>query len=62
MHYVIRGTDTGKYVARSGLKRSYTARYDELRIYRSRNAAEADRCPDNEVVEPVVYPEILARV
>ena len=61
MHYVIRNTDTGKYVARSGLKRSYTARYDELRVYSSREAAEADRCPGNEVIEPIVRPEILAR-
>ena len=61
MHYVIRNTDTDKYVARSGLRHSYTARYDELRVYGSREAAEANRCLDNEVIEPIVRPEILAR-
>ena len=61
MHYLIRNTETGKYVARMGLEHSYTARHDELRIYPSHEAAEADRCPGNEVVEPIVRPEILAR-
>ena len=48
MHYLIRNTETGKYVARMGLEHSYTARHDELRIYPSHEAAEADRCPGNE--------------
>lgn len=48
--YVIRNADTGKYVAVQGMEHSYTSRLEHARVFRTREAAELDRCPENEVV------------
>lgn len=49
--YVIkRGAE---YVARPGSARSYTRRLEHARIYPTREAANTDRCPENETVLPL---------
>jgi len=48
--YVIKNTETGKYVAKSGLKNSYTKKLDGIRLYPTKESAEADRCPENEII------------
>jgi hypothetical protein len=52
--YVIRRRDQGGgFVAPPGSKRAHTFQRLRAQIYRTREAAEADRCVDNEVVEPL---------
>jgi len=52
MAYVIRRTDQGRgYVAPAGSTHSYTARKDRARRYATRDEADRDRCPENEVTE-----------
>jgi len=41
------------YVALAGSLHSYTTKLRHARIYNSREAADADRCPDNETIEGV---------
>lgn len=54
MGYVIRRTDQGGgWVAKPGGKHSYTNKLQDARVYPTREAAEADRCPENEVIEPL---------
>lgn len=51
MGYVIQRTDQGGgYVARPGSRGSYTGKLQEARVYPTRQAAEADRCVENERV------------
>jgi hypothetical protein len=50
MPYVIKNLDTGRYVARRGLDRSYTVKLKEVRLFINRAAAQAECC-GNEVVE-----------
>lgn len=51
MAYVIRRTDQGGgYVAPSGSASSYVKHPDNARQYPTREAAERDKCPGNEVV------------
>lgn len=57
--YVIQRTDQGGgYVAEYGSKHSYTNRVEKARRYRTREEADTDRCPENEVV--VELPLILS--
>lgn len=53
MAYVIARID-GALVAASGSKSSYTRTISRARVFRTREAAEADLCPDNEHVICVV--------
>jgi len=49
---VLRRTDQGGgYVTRPGTPASYTKNKAEARQYATREAAEVDRCPDNEAIE-----------
>jgi hypothetical protein len=48
--YVIKHLDTRKYVARPGLRHSYTGRVIEVRIFKTRAAAQSECC-SNEGVE-----------
>lgn len=51
--WVIRNTETGNFVAdrgKTGKGGSYTTKLQHARIYHSREAAAADRCPGNEEV------------
>lgn len=50
--YVLQRTD-GAYVARSGSASSYTRVLQNARVYTTREAAEGDRCVDNESVRSV---------
>ena len=50
MPYVLRNTDTGKYVAHPGSAHSYVVRLEEARQYPTREAAQQDACVDNERV------------
>ncbi len=51
MTYVIKRTDqAGGYVACSGARFSYTKKLERAQIYLTREAADADRCPGNEIV------------
>lgn len=53
-HVIVR--DDGQYVAKPGSQHSYTKRFEDARIYPSRDAAIADLCPDNERVQPISVP------
>ena len=50
MLYVIKNLDNGKYVARKGLKHSYTTKLSEIRFFIYREAGQQERC-GNEIVE-----------
>lgn len=53
-YYVLRRTDQGGgYVAPAGSKKSYTPMREKARRFPTKEAAEADRCEENEVIEPV---------
>lgn len=52
MGYVLRRTD-GKFVTPSGSEHSYTSDLMKARIYPTRDAADTDRCVENESVVPV---------
>ncbi len=57
MSYVLRRTDQGGgYVAPAGSRNAYTRDRRNARVYRTRADAEADRCPDNEVIEHLNEP------
>jgi hypothetical protein len=49
MSYVII-RDDGVYVARPGSARSYTPYLQKARLFPTREAAERERCPENEAV------------
>jgi hypothetical protein len=51
--FVIVNTETHKYVARRGSEHSYTTRLENAETFRTRDAAEKDRCPGNEIVVDV---------
>lgn len=54
MAFIIRRTDQGGgYVAPQGSAKSFTHSRQRARQYPSREAAEADRCPGNEIIEEV---------
>lgn len=40
--------EDGKYVAPPGRQHSYTSKLQHARVFASREAAERDRCPENE--------------
>lgn len=48
--YVIKRTDKGGYVAKPGSRNAYTLSYNRLRTFDTYEAANRERCPDNEVV------------
>lgn len=48
--FIIQNTGTGKYVAQPGDARSYTNRFEDARTWASREAAEKERCVENEVI------------
>ena len=53
MPYILKRTDRrGGYVADVGRSRgsAYTRKPEEIKLYPTREAAERDRCPENEVV------------
>jgi hypothetical protein len=51
--FVLRRTDQGGgWVAPPGSPKSYTHNKAKARRFSSEEEAEADRCPDNEVIEP----------
>lgn len=53
MFYIIRRLDQGGgYVSLPGSVKSYTKNPLEARQYPTREAAEADLCVDNEIIEP----------
>lgn len=52
MAYIIRRTDQGGgYVAPAGSRGSYVQSPLDARQYPTEEAAEAERCPENEVIE-----------
>jgi len=52
--FVIKRTDQGRgYVTPAGSRNSYTRYLQAARVFDTREAAERERCPDNEVVVPV---------
>lgn len=51
MPFVLKRTDQGGgYVAQPGSKHSYTNKLERARQFPTKDAAEGDRCPDNEIV------------
>jgi len=59
MPYVLRRTDPAPrwFVAEPGSDRSYTPAIAKARKFKTRDEAEADRCPENERIEFVPWPE-----
>lgn len=54
MPYVLRRTDQGGgWVTRPGSRASYTRRLQDACTFLTRECAEANRCPGNEVIEDV---------
>lgn len=50
--FVIRRTDQGGgYVSKPGSSHSYTKQVTRIRKFSTREEADAERCPENEVVE-----------
>ena len=50
--YVIERTDQGGGYLRQG--GGWTRRLDRVRIFQTREAAERERCPDNEIVKHLI--------
>lgn len=51
MAFLIKRTDQGGgYVAPPGSVKSYTRRKDRAQRFPTRQAAEAERCPGNEII------------
>ena len=48
--FVIRNTETGRYVTPPGSRGSYTTALQHARTWSTREAAERERCPGNERV------------
>ena len=54
MKYLLKRTDQGGgYVAPAGSAKSYTHNINRARRFDTREAAEAERCPGNEVIVEV---------
>ena len=53
--FALKRTSDGKYVARPGSKNSYTKFLQHARVFRAREEAERDRCPENERIVEVAY-------
>lgn len=54
MKYVIKRTDQGGgYVAKRGMKESYTKDVEKVRVFATLEEAERNLCIGNEVVVPV---------
>lgn len=49
MTWVLKNTESGRFVARSGAPGSYTVFLQFARTWPDRAAAERERCPGNEV-------------
>lgn len=50
MAYILKRTDQGGgYVSKPGSAKSYTRRLNQARKYPTLEAANADRCPENEI-------------
>jgi hypothetical protein len=52
MLYVIKNLDNDKYVARKGLRHSYSTKLSEIGFFIDNEAAQWERC-GNEVVEEI---------
>lgn len=57
MTYVIENVETGKLVARQGSQHSYTRDIRKVRVFKSREDAEAERCPENERILKITHSE-----
>jgi hypothetical protein len=54
MQYVIKRTDqAGGYVAKPGLKESYTKNIEKVRVFETMEKAQQNRCIENEIVVPI---------
>ena len=51
--YVLKNTETGKYVAKPGLKSSYTMYLKSMELFSTRESAIANSCKENEVPVPL---------
>jgi len=51
--FVLKRTSDGKYVAKPGSNNSYTKYLQHARVFRTREEAERDRCPENERIVEV---------
>jgi hypothetical protein len=49
--YIIKRNEDGKYVAQSGSKSSYTTKLENARIYSTHDAAQADACGNETVID-----------
>lgn len=53
MPFVLKRTSDSKYVAQPGSESSYTTKLERARVYPTREAADGDRCVENERVVDV---------
>lgn len=54
MQYVIKRADqTGGYVAKRGLKESYTKNIEKVQVFATLEKAQRERCVENEIVVPM---------
>ena len=51
--YVIQRTTDNRFVARPGSEHSYTPRLQHAQVFKTREAADMARCPENERVVAV---------
>ena len=60
MPFIIRRNDQrGGFVAPAGSLKAYVKDYRKARMFRTRDEAEAERCPENERIEFVTYVECV---
>jgi hypothetical protein len=50
MGYVIIRRSDGKYVSKPGSAKSYTQYLQNARVFPTKEAAERERCPENETI------------
>jgi hypothetical protein len=52
MTYLLKNTETGKYVAKPGSARSYTTKVENAQTFETREQAVKDSCVENETPVP----------
>jgi len=51
--YLLKRVEDGRFVAKSGTKSSYTMEINNVKIFPTREAAEYERCGENEIIVPL---------
>lgn len=51
--YLLKRVSDGRFVAKSGMESSYTIAINNVKIFPTREAAERNRCGENEIIVPL---------